>query len=150
VGVGTAAFIFNNGECLLQKRQGTHGSSTWAPPGGKLDTGETPIQGIAREVFEETGLQLSLGTTAFIGYTNDIFEDEGLHYVTLWFTSISFSRNAVVREPHKCLEQHWTTIDTLPDTLFLPTVNILRDKSAYKQIQKTAQLSKVSGIQHTE
>jgi 8-oxo-dGTP pyrophosphatase MutT (NUDIX family) len=30
--------------------------NTWTIPGGKLDPGETPHQGAAREVFEETGI----------------------------------------------------------------------------------------------
>jgi 8-oxo-dGTP pyrophosphatase MutT (NUDIX family) len=30
--------------------------NTWTIPGGKLDPGETPHQGAAREIFEETGI----------------------------------------------------------------------------------------------
>ena len=42
-----------NGEILLIQRNDTR---TFAPPGGTLDVGELPTEGVAREVREETGL----------------------------------------------------------------------------------------------
>lgn len=31
----------------------------WLPPGGHLEENETPVEGIKREVFEETGLEIA-------------------------------------------------------------------------------------------
>jgi 8-oxo-dGTP diphosphatase len=39
-----------------RRRNGTH---DWSPPGGVIDQGETLIDGLAREVVEETGLVVS-------------------------------------------------------------------------------------------
>ena len=52
VGVGAAIFD-GSGRILLQKRTD---SGLWALPVGFCEVGETPAEGIAREVREETGL----------------------------------------------------------------------------------------------
>ena len=43
---------------LLLKNQGRFGEGKWNGSGGKLLRGESPEEGIIREVFEETGLTL--------------------------------------------------------------------------------------------
>lgn len=133
VGVGVAAFVFYNGKALFQQRKGAHGANTWAPPGGKLDYGETPEQGVTREVFEETGLKIH--SLRFIGFTNDIFESDGLHYITLWYVAQVSSDNARITEPHKCIDQKWLTLSEAPSNLFIPTMNILKDEVALKILE---------------
>ncbi len=133
VGVGMAAFVCNQGKFIFQKRQGAHGANTWAPPGGKLDFGESPEQGIAREVKEETDLEIN--NITYIGYMNDVFLEDGLHYITLWFCATSQNQNAVITEPEKCLEQKWFGLNEIPDVLFLPTSNILAEKEALNKIK---------------
>lgn len=39
----------------------TRAPGTWALPGGGLDPGESPADGVRREVYEETGQQIALG-----------------------------------------------------------------------------------------
>lgn len=55
-----ALFIEEEDRVLLLHRQEnkSHGN-TWAIPGGKLDSGETPLQAILREAKEETGFDFS-------------------------------------------------------------------------------------------
>lgn len=49
-----AAIIVNeNGEVLLQERAK---ENTWGTPGGLMDLGETVLECLSREVFEETNL----------------------------------------------------------------------------------------------
>jgi len=41
---------------LLVENRRRNGSSDWSPPGGVIDPGEAVLDGLAREVVEETGL----------------------------------------------------------------------------------------------
>jgi len=50
---GDAAIIDGEGHILLIRRAD---NSKWAMPGGALDVGETPAQGVQREALEETGV----------------------------------------------------------------------------------------------
>jgi ADP-ribose pyrophosphatase YjhB (NUDIX family) len=49
---GDAAIIDNEGRILLIRRAD---NGLWALPGGALDVGETPAEGVQREALEETG-----------------------------------------------------------------------------------------------
>jgi ADP-ribose pyrophosphatase YjhB (NUDIX family) len=54
--VGTNGIVVDQfGQILLIKRDDTR---TWAIPGGALEAGELPSDGVAREVEEETGLEV--------------------------------------------------------------------------------------------
>lgn len=53
--VGVVTFIQRDGSLLLERRADF---GTWGIPGGALDEEETVQQGIAREVLEETGLEV--------------------------------------------------------------------------------------------
>lgn len=44
---------------LLVQNQRRNGSLDWSTPGGVIDEGETLIEGLTREVFEETGLSVT-------------------------------------------------------------------------------------------
>ncbi len=56
--IGTDAAIFNErGEILLMERADGSG---WCLPCGFVEPGETPIEGIIREVREETGLEIDV------------------------------------------------------------------------------------------
>ncbi|MFP4344938.1 MAG: NUDIX hydrolase N-terminal domain-containing protein [Anaerolineales bacterium] len=52
--VGDAAIIDAHGRILLIRRAD---NGLWAMPGGALEVGETPAQGVEREALEETGLR---------------------------------------------------------------------------------------------
>lgn len=56
----------NNGEFLIQKRSEWKGGK-WAFTGGHVDSGETPLDAIKREVNEEIGINID----------NDLIEEYG-------------------------------------------------------------------------
>lgn len=49
------------GVLLTQFNSQTHVAGDWGLPGGGLDPGEAPVDGVLREVWEETGQQVDLG-----------------------------------------------------------------------------------------
>lgn len=54
---GDAGIIDEQGKILLIQRSDDH---LWAMPGGLFEVGETPAEGVCREAFEETGLELDV------------------------------------------------------------------------------------------
>ena len=57
-----ACIINNKNEVLLLKRRKNDPTrpDTWDVPGGRLELGENPINGIQREVKEETNLEIKI------------------------------------------------------------------------------------------
>lgn len=122
--VGVAVIITNAGNVLLGLRISSHGAGTWQFPGGHLEFGESIEDCARREVREETGLEL--GNLRLGPYTNDIFASEGRHYVTLFVLADYAGGRPEVREPDKCARWEWFRRDNLPQPLFLPIENLLR------------------------
>jgi len=56
----TGALIARNGKILLIQENHEPDKGKWNIPAGKLDLGEDPFQAVAREVFEESGLNCAI------------------------------------------------------------------------------------------
>lgn len=56
-------FVYNKGKTLLLKRSSKESflPEYWELPGGKVNFGEIPEDGLVREYKEETGLEISVG-----------------------------------------------------------------------------------------
>jgi len=118
--IGIGAILIRQGLVLLGLRKGSHGSGTWALPGGHLEFGESVEDCAIREIREETGLRvqrLSAGP-----YSNDLFEDK--HYVTLFVVAHSESGEPRIVEPEKCSRWAWFPWSRLPTPLFRPLASI--------------------------
>ncbi len=122
--VGVAVIVTKNRKVLLGKRIHSHGSGTWAFPGGHLECNETIEACAEREVFEETGL--SVKSIKRVAYTNDIFKEEKKHYVTLFTAAEYDSGELQLKEPDKCEKWDWFSWNQLPEPLFLSLKNLLK------------------------
>lgn len=56
-----AVVTSERGVLLTQFNSQTHVAGDWGLPGGGLDPGEAPVDGVLREIWEETGQQVDLG-----------------------------------------------------------------------------------------
>jgi len=124
--VGTAMIITRDNKVLLMKRKGRHGQGTWSTPGGHLDFGET-LEGCAvREAKEEVGVDVF--DVRFRCVTNDVFEEEGRHYITIWFEGKPTGEPSIAAE-REVAEIGWFAWESLPQPLFLPLENLVRQNS---------------------
>lgn len=123
VRVGVGVFVYKDGQFAMLKRQGSHGEGSWSIPGGHLEFGESFEQTAAREVAEETGIEIT--NIRFGAVTNDVFEPENKHYVTIWILSDWKSGKLQNLEPEKCTEVAWRSFESLPEPLFLPWSQLL-------------------------
>ncbi|MGE5114667.1 MAG: NUDIX hydrolase [Acidobacteriaceae bacterium] len=85
--VGVGAVVVNGGRALVVRRATEPLKGEWSIPGGMLELGEKLREGIAREVREETGLEVEVGEV--LDVFDSIFPDsEGrmqYHYVLIDF-----------------------------------------------------------------
>jgi len=58
--VGVGGVVIENGRALLIKRGSEPLLGQWSIPGGTLELGETLQEGVARELLEETGLNVEV------------------------------------------------------------------------------------------
>ncbi len=58
--IGAGAVIIHDGKVLLAQINYSERAGRWILPGGKIENGETLVQGVTREVLEETGLDVEV------------------------------------------------------------------------------------------
>ena len=124
--IGVGIIVIKDGKILFGKRKNAHNEGSWSFPGGHLQFNEEVEDCAIREVKEETGISIKnirKGT-----FTNDIFEKEGKHYVTLFVISDFASGEVKVMEPEKCEKWEWFEWNKLPQPLFIPIQNLLKQK----------------------
>jgi 8-oxo-dGTP diphosphatase len=151
VRVGVGAFVLassqesvENPRFLIGKRINSHGSGTYALPGGHLEFGETPELCALREVQEETGLNIT--NVRFLTATNDIMQADGKHYITLFMACVRENDSDLpeVLEPDKCEGWEWVSWEDmmkmvkkaheardgeiLEKKLFIPILNLVKQR----------------------
>lgn len=150
VGVGVGVMIVKNGKVLLGKRNGDpkkassllNGAGTWTMPGGKLDFGETFEECAKRETEEETGIKLN--SVKVICINQDIVETA--HFITIGLFSDDFSGEPKTMEPEKITDWQWFNLDNLPNPVYFPSANVLKNynqKKFYISKQIIKEISKI-------
>jgi 8-oxo-dGTP diphosphatase len=59
--VGIGGVVISNGRALLVRRGRAPLEGQWSIPGGVLEVGETLVDGVRRELLEETGIEVRVG-----------------------------------------------------------------------------------------
>jgi 8-oxo-dGTP diphosphatase len=59
--VGIGGVVISNGRALLVRRGRAPLKGQWSIPGGMLEVGETLVDGVRRELLEETGIEVRVG-----------------------------------------------------------------------------------------
>lgn len=122
--VGIGVILIKNNKVLMGKRKNAHGKGSWCFPGGHLEFSEELKDGAKREVLEETGIEIK--NIRFGTVTNDIFKKEGKHYITIFMVAEHGSGDVKNLEPERCEKWEWFEWDNLPEPLFIPIQNLLK------------------------
>ncbi|MBU0596836.1 NUDIX domain-containing protein [Patescibacteria group bacterium] len=120
--VGVGVCIVRDGKVLLGKRKNSHGQGTWSFPGGHLDFGESWEDCSIRETLEETGLKIN--KIKFAAVTNDVMDKEDKHYITIFIRADCMQGDPQLMEPEKCEKWEWFDWNNMPESLFLPIINL--------------------------
>lgn len=112
--VGVASVVFEEGKLLLVKRgPNATRSGLWCIPCGYLDYGEDVKAGAAREVVEETGLEVDVGRVVWVASN---YHDPAKLTVGIWFEAVVIG--GALRAGDDAVEAGFFPLDDLPDLAF--------------------------------
>ena len=99
--------------CILmgERRNAEFGAGQYHVPAGRLEAGETIIDGIIREAGEEAGISLAPGhlDLAYVMHFRGTSDR-----LSLFFTAKSWWGDIETREPDKCAGWQWLPLTALP------------------------------------
>lgn len=121
--VGVTAMVSYGGRILVGERAGSHAAGQLAFPGGHQEWWKTWQETAVDEAFEETGLVVKpfprgLENDPYLFVTDNRMEEDQRHYTTVWIPCfptehVDPSKPIPGKEPHKCKEWNWLTLDQL-------------------------------------
>lgn len=108
---------YENKILLLKRAPHKLQGMTWGIPGGKLDAGETPVEAVIREVFEEIGLEIAMHKLMEIDtlYVRRSAND----YIFYRFRTLLSSLPVLRLNLEEHVEARWVTLD---EALDLPLI----------------------------
>lgn len=113
--------VIQDGAVLLVQRRNSPAKGLWTLPAGYVDAGEDPRLAAAREVTEETGVEVDIGEVADV-----LFEPaEGERSSTIVIVYWSELRGGELRAGDDALRTAFFALDDLPPIGFRSTRSIL-------------------------
>lgn len=103
--VATKALIVNSaGRLLIVREAATYADSTqrgkYTFPGGRIEPGEPHLEGLAREIAEETGLRVEIGRPLFVEEWFPVIMGEKNHIVAIYFQCRALTETVILSEEH--------------------------------------------------
>jgi ADP-ribose pyrophosphatase YjhB (NUDIX family) len=105
-----SAFVVEDGRTLLGLRAHEPDAGRWDLLGGFLEEGEDPIDGLRRELLEETGLEVEPG--AYLGAYSDSYGEAGTTVLNLVFETRVVAGDMAPADD--VAELRWFALEDLP------------------------------------
>ena len=107
--VAVGAVVLDGGRLLLIERGTPPAMGQWTVPGGRVEPGERLRDAVRREVFEETGLQVTVGR--MLGWVERI--DSSFHYVILDFECTLDGPSEPLRPGDDAAGAEWVPLESI-------------------------------------
>ena len=112
--IAAKALIINDkGQLLLLREASTYEEGTnigrYHLPGGRINPGEPFLKGFAREIKEETGLEVEIGRPIYIGEWWPVIKGNKNQIVGMFFLCKALHQNVRLSEEHDDFQ--WITTD---------------------------------------
>ena len=123
--LAVSASIFRDGKVLLVQRAHPPAQGAWSVPGGRVEFGEALHVALAREVMEETGLEIEILGMAGWREVLPTGSGAGKHFVVM-----SFAARWVAGEPvlnGECSDFAWLPPDALGPRQLTPGLQEIVD-----------------------
>jgi ADP-ribose pyrophosphatase YjhB (NUDIX family) len=108
--IGVALVAFNSSEEVLLLRHVFHVGPVWGLPGGWLGRNEAPVNGLTRELREETGRQVVIGPPIHVAH-----ETRPPHLILAY---LGWLQPGTMRFNAEIVEARWFATDKLPRPLW--------------------------------
>lgn len=111
--IDTHVFLRDGDKILLSQRGGPNGHGRWHAPSGKLDAGEPLTAGAARELREETGVEVDPADLRLVHVVHHR-QSPDVERIGFFFEATRWHGEPVNQEPDKCLALEWFSVRDLP------------------------------------
>ncbi len=103
--IATKALIINDkGQILILREASTYREGTnvgrYHLPGGRLNPGEAFLDGLKREVNEETGLEIEIGKPIYVGEWRPVIKGVQNQIVAIFFICKPLTKEVRLSEEH--------------------------------------------------
>jgi 8-oxo-dGTP diphosphatase len=113
--VAVGAIVIDKGAILLVKRDREPARGQWSLPGGRVELGETLREALAREVREETSIEVDVD--GLIGVAERVVRDDDgeitFHYVILDY--VCAARSNALKAGDDVSDARWVPVGELAD-----------------------------------
>jgi 8-oxo-dGTP diphosphatase len=107
--IACKAIIVHRAKVLIIREAATYADGTnigkYHLPGGRIEPGEPFMEGLAREILEETGLHVQVGSPIFVGEWFPDIRGQQNQIVAIFFACTARTNRVILSEEHDAY--HW-------------------------------------------
>lgn len=106
-----AVIVRSDGQVLVMRDPRGGNEALWELPGGRLNEGEVPEEGLAREIKEELGIDVVVGEVLYVTQFFQYSENRNALMIAYRATMVDESAELVLEEG-EVAEVQWVSCDT--------------------------------------